>query len=487
MLTPLEYEFRTKPFDHQREVFHRTVNDPAYGLFWEMGCGKSKVIIDMAAYLYGNGLVDTLVVIAPNGVHRNWITDEIPAHMPKRLANHIRMMFWQSKKANTKGHQIEIAKLAKHDGLRVLTMNYEGILTKKGLAALVSVMKNRKVLLVFDESHFIKTPGARRTKRAIALAKKAAYVRILTGTPIANSPFDAYSQLRALDNSYWKQFGFSVFSTFKTHFGIFKQGYNAAQEREFKTCVGYRRLDQLKKMIDPMCSRVTKDEVLDLPAKLYSRRFFEMTKEQQNVYAQIKQEAIAFLASGDTVTAPLAITRLLRLQQVTCGYVPVDDGEDVFETFGDVNPRLDLLIEICDTLSHPAIIWARFRRDIDLIMERLGDRAVRYDGKTSDDDRALAKDRFQAGDVQFFVGNPAAAGTGLTLHAARTVLYASNSFKLTDRLQSEDRPHRIGQEHPVHYIDLIAPGTVDEYIVAALVNKREIASELTGDERREWI
>jgi SNF2 family DNA or RNA helicase len=185
------------------------------------------------------------------------------------------------------------------------------------------------------------------------------------------------------------------------------------------------------------------------------------------------------------VTAPMAMVRLLRLQQITCGFVPTDDDE--LEEFEGKNPRLDLLEEICDGLGHSAIIWARFRRDIDLIMQRLGDRAVRYDGSTSDDDRAKAKERFQAGEVQFFVGNPAAAGTGLTLHKAKTVIYASNSFKLTDRLQSEDRAHRIGQDNQVVYIDLIAPGTVDEHIVRALRDKRDIAGILTGDQLKEWM
>ena len=120
-------------------------------------------------------------------------------------------------------------------------------------------------------------------------------------------------------------------------------------------------------------------------------------------------------------------------------------------------------------------------------MERLGDRAVRYDGQTSDDERAEAKRAFQAGEKQFFVGNPAAGATGLTLHKARTVIYASNSFKLTDRLQSEDRAHRIGQEHPVAYIDLVAPGTVDEHIMKALRNKLDISSLLTGDDIKDWI
>jgi SNF2 family DNA or RNA helicase len=486
-MTADHYEFETKPFSHQKVTFLKTADWPAYGLFWEQGTGKTKAIIDTAAFLYEQGEIDTIVVVAPNGVHRNWITDEIPVHMPKRHAPTTRMMFWESKRTKTIAHRRQLADVVNHDGLRVLTMNYEALLTEAGLKALGQMFTNHDVLLVFDESHYLKTPGAKRTKRAVALAKKAKYRRILTGTPIANSPFDAYSQLRCLDADYWKQHGFGVFSTFKAHFGIFRKGYNGSTGREFDQCVGFRRLDQLKGMIDPVTSRVTKDVVLDLPPKLYQRRFFELTPEQKRVYSEIKNQAIALLDSGDTVTAALVLTRILRLQQITCGFVPTDEGTPAFETFGGNNPRLDLLEEICDGLGHSAIIWGRFRRDIDLIMERLGDRAVRYDGAVSDDDRQKAKERFQAGDVQFFVGNPAAAATGLTLHRARTVIYASNSFKLTDRLQSEDRAHRIGQDNQVVYIDLIAPGTVDEHIVRALRTKKDIASELTGDELKEWI
>ncbi|MCP4897732.1 MAG: DEAD/DEAH box helicase [bacterium] len=490
-MNPSDYEFRTKPFDHQREVFMDTATRPAYGLFWEQGTGKTKAIIDTAAFLYDHGEIDTILVIAPNGVHRNWITDEIPVHMPKRLARKIQMMYWQSRRAKTMAHSREVGSLIGHAGLRILTMNYEAILTDLGIKAIGALMKDHNVLLVFDESHYIKTPGAKRTKRSIALAKRAKYVRILTGTPIANSPFDAYSQLRALDPEFWKQHGFTVFSTFKAHFGIFRKGINNQQGgRQFEQCVGYRRLDQLKAMIGLMTHRVTKDQVLDLPPKLYQRRFFDLTPAQQKVYNEIKNDAISLLDSGDTVTTPLAITRLLRLQQITCGYVPTDEGNE-FETFDDKNPRLDLVEDICDNLGHSAIIWARFTRDIDLMMERLGDRAVRYDGQVNDDGREMSKQAFQNGDVQFFVGNPAAGAEGLTLTAAKTVIYASNSFKLLDRLQSEDRAHRIGQDggldNNVAYIDIIAPGTVDEYIVAALRNKENIASELTGDKLREWI
>jgi len=464
--------------------------------------GKTKAIIDTAAYLYEQGEIDTVVIIAPKGVHRNWITDEIPIHMPKRHAKWTRLLCWDSgrsgkwwtKKPAVRFYANKVREFVEHDGLRIVALNYESTLTDAGEHLLKEMFVDHDVLLVFDESHYLKTPRARRTMRAHALGRRAKFVRILTGTPIAKSPFDAYAQMKCLDENFWKQHGFPRFEHFKTHFGIFQKFVNGGTGQQFETCVGYRHLDQLKEMIDPVTDRVTKDDVLDLPPKLYQRRFFELTTEQRSVYKQVKEQSMAFLERGDTVTAPLALVQLLRLQQITCGFVPTDDGE--MEEFDGANPRLDILDEICSSLDHPAIIWARFRREIDLIMKRLGDKAVRYDGGRRDDERAEAKRAFQAGEKQLFVGNPAAGATGLTLTAAKTVIYCSNSFNLTDRLQSEDRAHRIGQEgapgkdgeeNRVLYIDLIAPGTVDEHIVRALRDKRDIASTLTGDELKEWI
>jgi len=190
------------------------------------------------------------------------------------------------------------------------------------------------------------------------------------------------------------------------------------------------------------------------------------------------------------IPAPLVITQLLRLQQVTCGYVPDDMDEGVLHPIGD-GTRLKALKEVLEDIeTGKVIIWARFRRDIDQIMEQLPeDEAVRYDGATSDELRLAARKAFQDPDskVRYFVGNPAAAATGLTLTQARTVVYYSNSFDLEHRLQSEDRAHRIGQEHPVLYVDLAAKGTVDTKIIAALRSKKNIASEVTGDTLKSWI
>jgi SNF2 family DNA or RNA helicase len=184
---------------------------------------------------------------------------------------------------------------------------------------------------------------------------------------------------------------------------------------------------------------------------------------------------------------------MLRLQQVLCGYVPVDDDDPRNpHLLGNSNPRIDLTVEIAQELGHPAIIWSRFTRDIDLICERLGDRAVRYDGKIDNDECERNKLAFQAGDKQFFVANQQKGSTGLTLHVAKTVIYHANSFKLIERLQSEDRAHRAGMDdNPVNYIDILGERdgtpTLDLRTIEALRAKFDIASQITGDQLREWI
>jgi SNF2 family DNA or RNA helicase len=183
----------------------------------------------------------------------------------------------------------------------------------------------------------------------------------------------------------------------------------------------------------------------------------------------------------------LAITQLLRFQQITSGFVPLDD-ETILQF--EKNPRLEMLTDIVEDTTGKMIIWAKFSLEITTILgalKELGVEAVRYDGQTSAEERGEAITRFQNGTARAFVANPAAAGEGLTLHAATTVIYYSNSFKLTDRLQSEDRAHRIGQHHPVTYIDLVGTDTVDEKIVDALRNKLDIASVVTGDTAKAWI
>lgn len=485
------YQPHTLPFAHQRETFERTKDEAAHALFLEQGTGKTKILIDTAGHLWHEGKIDGVVVVAPDGVHRNWIVEELPKHMAPELLERCVMHCFQTSKKATKTHQRDVQRViaAPADRLGIMAMSVDSVMTKEGKAALWAMLRDRRCLYIVDESSRIKNPGAKRTKRIVSSGVYAPYRRIANGTPVPNSPFDVYSQIKFLDEDYWKRAGISTFAGFKTTFGVWVQRETKGG-RTYPELSEFIHLDRMKQLVDRISTRVTKEDVLDLPPKIYSKSRFELTAGQRRVYNEIRDEFMTLLQSGELLTASLAIVRLLRLQQVACGYLPADDDQGPLVPVDRINPRLDLLDEIVADLPHKAIIWARFKQDIVNICERLakaGRIAVRYDGSTSDEDRAEALERFQRGDAEFFVANPAAAGTGLTLTAAKTVIYYSNDFNLMNRLQSEDRAHRIGQDQSVHYIDIIADDTVDWRIVGALRSKQDIANMITGDSLKTWL
>lgn len=485
------YQFKTEPFKHQGKSFDETKEKEFWALFWEQGCGKTKPTIDTASFLFLEKEIDGIFIVAPNGVHRNWLTDELPAHMPDKVIKQCFQVLFDSGKAGTRKYKLGIDALLKHKGLAVLAMSYDGFMSKAGKKLAWDFLRLRRCIYILDEGHYIKSPGAKRTKSILASGKYAPYRRLLTGTPVAQGPFDIYAQIKFLCPDFWIDRRLGSFMAFKRHFGVWltaseakeKLGYDPGYDQLLE----YKNIEELEGHLKKIGHRITKDDAkLDLPPKLYSKRYFEMTGIQKKAYGELVDEYITLLDSGEVVEAPLAIVRLLRLQQITCGYVSTDSEEPI-TMLGNQNPRLSLALEILEGLGHKAIIWARFTQDIDQLMFALGDRAVRYDGKTSNEERAKAKEQFQNGDKQFFVANQSAGATGLTLHAAKTVLYYSNNFKLVDRLQSEDRAHRIGLKHPVNYIDLVCPGTVDEKIVSCLRGKHDIAARITGDKLKEWI
>ena len=491
-----QFQFKTTPFSHQLRSFNETRELEAHGLLWEQGTGKSKPIIDTTADLWERDRIDALLVVAPNGVHRNWITDELPAHLPDRVMAVSHLMFWQTLKSGTKWHNAAFTKVLKHDGLAILTMNYAGFMSKHGKKAVWKFLKQRRVMYVLDESHHIKTPKAKRTRSVGASGKYAPYRRILTGTP-GDKPFDLYSQLKFLDPNLWHRYQMGSFSAFKQYFGEWytrddckrEVGYDPGYDQ----LVRYKNIPELNKILSSFTDRVLKEDVLDLPDKLYTKRYFDMTTKQAGMYNRLRDELELELDSGLIVDGTMALVRLLRLQQITCGYA-VADADEPAEMCDKTNPRLDAAVDFLTSLNHPAIVWARFRLDIDQLMDALPN-AVRYDGAVDDDECARNKDIFNAGDADYFVANPAKGSEGNTLNAAKTTAFYSCNFKLIERLQAEDRNHRIGQDGAGHgdygfgvlYADIIAPGTVDDHIIGSLRDKFDIAAQINGDVLRQWI
>ena len=478
----MAYEFKTEPYKHQSDVLKRCWNKVNWAFLMEMGTGKSKVCIDNAGILYEKEEIDTLVVVAPKGVYRNWANQEIPAHLPDRIKREVAV--WSPK--TTKGNKIMLNEFLKpSEVFRVFLMNVEALSTDKGKKYLETFLNSSKAMLAVDESTAIKSPKARRTKALIKIGRLAKYRRILTGFPVTQSPLDLWAQCNFMDENLLGDCGNNYFQ-FQYRYSIMKK--RTVGSHSFNLVVGYRNLEDLSGLLKTFSSRITKDECLDLPEKVYTQRNVTLTPEQKRIYSDIKEFALAQINDTEFMTTPNIMTQLLRMQQVLSGHTKSDYGE-LIEIEDNRLPELLSCLEEADGKS---IIWSRFRYDGQRITKELNKvygpgSAVDYFGDTTDEDRVTAVERFQNGDAKFFIGNPQTGGYGLTLTAAQNVIYFSNSFDLAVRMQSEDRAHRIGQRNTVTYIDLISEGTIDEKIVKALRGKMDIASQVMGEQFKEWV
>lgn len=503
-----EFDFKTPPLKHQAEELEKSTEEVYAGYFWEPGLGKTYLILNQIAYLYQKGLIDTVFVVAPNGVHLNWLSDEIPKHFPEDVRKKSKSFVYHASKASGKAATKGREALLNHEGLSILLVSYGATITETFKTYMRRFFaKRQRVFMCLDESHRIKGRSAKTKLTLVAMGIHAKYRRILTGTP-CDTPPDVYSQLKFLDRDYWKKRGFPTSVEFDAYFCEFeeksfikrgkgnkvflKDGQPVRQlVKVVKTDSSgkkiYKNIDKLREMVAESCSRLTLEQAgIYLPPITYSKRYYDMFPEQRRMYDELRTEYQTEFEDGLKIEADAAITRLLRLQQVICGYVGTGPGEPIRRISEKENPRLDLALEILEDLPHPALVWARFTQDINSLCDALGDKCVRYDGQVDNDGRALAKRKFQAGDVQFMVLSEAGA-EGLTLIGAKTTLFYSNDFKLTRRIQKEGRNYRIGQNEPVHVIDLVCNGTVDNDIISALRDKKEIADLLVGDKMKSWL
>jgi len=480
----VKLKYKLKPFDHQIDALEFGWDRPEFGLFMEMGTGKSKVLIDNMGMLYLDGQIDFALVIAPKGVYRNWVAKEIPEHMSDDIPHRvIRWVSGPNKKQKEEMRSVQ----DKFEGLTIFVMNVESYSSLKGQKAgqWMARALGARGMIAIDESTTIKNHKAKRTKSLMKIAAGFKYRRLLTGSPVTKSPMDIYSQCEFLRPGL---LGFESYYAFQGRYAVVQRRTMGAAA--FQQIVGFRNLDELTERIDMFSFRVLKKDCLDLPDKIYTARYVGMTTQQFEMYEQIRRHAMVLLDSGEMSTAPAVITQMLRLQQIMSGHLKTDEGDMLYFP----SKRMDALEEIINEHDGKAIIWSRFRYDIISITEMLNKKfgqgcAVSYFGDTSDDDRAAAVVNFQDPNhpLKFFVGNPATAGYGLTLTEANLVVYYANDFNLETRIQSEDRAHRIGQKNNVTYIDLICEGSIDERIVKALRAKIDIGAKVLGEDAREWL
>ena len=476
----MNYKFKTKPYAHQLTALEKSWNKETFAYFMEMGTGKTKVLIDNLAMLYDKGKVDGALIIAPKGVIKTWYEQEIPTH----LVDHINCtpVLWQPN--ITKKYEEAINKLFETGtDLHILIMNVEALSTDKGVKYATRFLNSHKTLMAIDESTTIKTPTAKRTRNIIDLGQMAKYRRIMTGSPVTKNPLDLYTQCYFLDPFHLDH---SSYYSFRNRYAVMKTMH--VRGRSIQVVDKFKNLGELSETVKTFSDRVLKEDCLDLPPKNFTKRHIILTADQRKIYDQMKKAAMAVL-NGKVTTTMTVLTQLMRLHQITCGHFTADDGSVQLIP----NNRITELMNILEETEGKAIIWANYQRDVNQIIQNIVKEhgpgsVVDYYGLTPQDERQDNIRKFQTDpECRFLIGTPQTGGYGITLTQANTVIYYSNGYDLEKRLQSEDRAHRIGQKKNVTYIDLICEDTVDEKIVEALRKKINIASEVLGEELRDWI
>jgi SNF2 family DNA or RNA helicase len=446
----MKYKFKTKPYEHQIKALESSWDKKNFALFCEMGTGKSKILLDNISMLYDKGKINAALIVAPKGVYRNWVEQEIPKHVP----NHIncRTFHWVAPSSRTKDDKQMLSQLydeTRDPCLTFFVMNVEAFSTGPGMKEAEKFLWAYKCLMAVDESTSIKTPRAQRTVNISSVGRHANYKRIMTGSPVTKSPLDLYSQCGFLDSDL---LGHDSFYSFRMRYANMTTiNVNGHRVDIVRPNDSYRNLDELSSIVSDFSYRILKEDCLDLPDKVY---------------------------------------QMLRLHQITCGHFKADDGT----TTAVKNNRMSELLDVLEECEGKVIIWSNYVQDIQNIAKEIGKRFgegsfCTYYGETKQKHRQSNIDKFQdlESPVRFFIGNPQTGGYGITLTAAKTVVYYSNSYDLEKRLQSEDRAHRIGQTDKVNYVDIICEESVDEKIVAALRQKIDIANEILGEELKEWL
>ena len=481
------YSFKTKPYNHQLASMGAILNhfkkgEKEFALLMEMGCGKTKVLIDASSYLYDNGFIFGILVICPNGVKGTWV-NEIETHMADHVDRNV--VVWTGQK--TKKHEEELNTLFITEPakvhLNILIMNVDAFATERGKKFADRFLMTRQSLMAVDESTVIKNPSALRTKAITKLGVLARYRVIMTGSPITNSPEDLYSQCNFLNH---ELLGFSSIYTFRArHCQMQRLSFGG---RSFNKVTGYKNLNELNYKLQKFSYRVLKKDALDLPPQIWMKRVVPMTTEQLDAYMQMKRTALVQLKT-ETLTTTSVLAQMIRLHQIVCAHMATEDGK----VLSLPNNRIKELLAILEEHGGKAIIWANYRHDIKEIEKTLQKKfgpksVVTFYGDTPQSIRQEHITNFQEDSVtKYFIGQPMTGGRGITLTAAHLSIFYSNNYDLEIREQAEARNHRIGTSSKVTYIDLISEGTVDEKIIYALRNKINLATSVLAEDIRKWL
>jgi hypothetical protein len=489
----------SSPWQHQWDEIVRTADRLTWAHFFEQGLGKSMINLNEWRYnVEMTRKVDALLVAAPNGVHENWITDELAEHLPPDMD--YEAMTWRQTEVSDDRYWKHIKEDLRAFVLQprpiILAVPFHSFRDNRSWEFIKFFCAQRKVFAAVDESDDIGNPDAAQTRCVLRLTTQTVMRRINSGTPYKDgTPLAYYSQFHFLHPDI---LGFARYRDFKERYACWWQkpipGKKYMATIPIKDPTTGRQklqnLEELERKISIRSTRMTKAEAMPwLPPKLYDKVYFELSPQQQRVYDRLRDEHDLEFSEDRVVPIEMAMIVRLRLSQVASGFLPRDGDEEPERWIPGDRPRLETAIEHIMRYSGQMLVWSRWRLEIDELVAMLSSRTsvVRYDGGTSDAEKARAKLAFKAGDVKVLVGNAAAMSRGHSYEKVQRAMYVTNYDRLLLREQSEDRTHRGTTKNAVLYTDLIAHGTVDVTKVEALRAKKNVADYLMGRPSKEWI
>lgn len=454
----LDIPLKSALYEHQKKAAKMGTILDNIALLMEQGTGKTLSAIAIATHRYLKGQMRKLLIIAPKSVLPEWA---------RQFEEHTDLSYEAHVVEGKKDKKVRLIKeWDPQKNLKVLVINYESVwrLEKE-------LLKWAPDMVICDESQKIKNARAKQSKSVTKIGSKAKYRLILTGTPVTQNPLDFFSQYKFLDPSI---FG-NNFVQFRDRYAVMG-GFNNYQ------VIRFQNLEELAEKAHSIAYRVTKEEALDLPEEVHQNLYAELEPEAEKRYREMEEDSVLKL-EGETVTAPIVLTQLMKLQQIAGGFIKTEEGTVVQVSNAKLNILKEAIEDLVLTYNKKVVIFARFIPEITAISEMLTKMKIRHHTLTGGTKNRgeLIRDFQNNSNTKVFVINPKAGGTGITLTAADTAIFYSKDYSLEAYLQAMARIHRIGQKNKVTYIHILAKRTVDEAVTERLNNKQDLANLVVDD------
>lgn len=457
------YRFKTPPDYHQVLALKNALKYKRYGIFFQQRVGKTKVAIDFCGVKYTSDNVRRVLIVCPLSVRSEW-SAQIEEHLSKDVLGHTWVYTYPDTVTKQDQMYTAFSNIPEND-LVVSIINYDKLTTQTE-----RILKWKPEIIIFDESHLLKNHNSKRSKQAYKLSKATDSVLLLTGTPIPKHWYDIFSQFRVLND---RIFG-SQWTKFRDKHAIMG-GYMG------KEIVGCKDYDYIADVIGQNSIRVLRKDVFDEPDVEFVTLPVELEKSAKQMYDNLRKQFVVELSNQQTVTADMAVTRLMRLQQLCGGFTTTDEGDVIEVSTAKLNVLKDLVKTKIEG-GEQVVIFYRFTAEGQAIHKMLGDMRINYgsiNGSVSEDNRKHYRDFFQQGTLDAMAVQIATGAMGISLDRAHINIFYSLDFSLSNFQQARDRVMGRNQKNDVTNYMLAVDKTVDKKIMKTLEKDEDIASSIS--------